>query len=370
MSTHTSFTKHHISLDIQENGWAILRLDRPKALQALNLDMVTQLHELLTDIQGNDAIKAIWIDSSTPKAFCAGGDVRAVRQSVIDGAPEQGDAFFQQEYALDLLLHNYPKPIVVWGEGYVMGGGMGITMACPFRIITPKSRLAMPEIQIGLFPDVGGSRFLAERGRVGLFLGMTGSMLPAAGSYMIRWATHVSQLSKEDVLARLQHIDWSAHPSYYLLIDDALNAVHQPLNATVLQDALDNINSLCRGEDFTADYTNLCNLVEAQSPWLKTAGENISQGAPSTAALTWLLWKWAKDKPWQDVFALEYELACWKIRHPDFVEGVRARLVDKDLDPQWQHPEAKVLAHILPELPASNDKDWQALLTKHGILAV
>lgn len=366
----TAYTSHHVFLDVQDNGWAILRLDRPKALQALNLEMVEQMHTYLTQIQSDDSVKAIWIESSTPKAFCAGGDVRSVRQSVIDGKAEQGDAFFQQEYALDLLLHTYPKPIVVWGEGYVMGGGMGIMMACPFRITTPKSRLAMPEVQIGLFPDVGGSRFLAERGRVGLFLGMTGSMLSAAGSYMIRWATHLCSEDKEAVLERLQKIDWRSHPSHYLLIDDALNGIHQPLNATVFQDSLDSINSLCRGDDFTTDYTNLCHLVEAQSPWLKTAGENISKGAPSTAALTWLLWQWAKNKSWQDVFALEYELACWKIRHPDFSEGVRARLVDKDLQPQWQNANAKVLAHILPELPACHDKDWQNLLIKHGILAI
>lgn len=363
-------SEHNVSLDIQDNGWAILRLDRPKALQALNLAMVTELHQLLADMQANDAVKAVWIESTTDKAFCAGGDVRSVRQSVIEGHPEAGDAFFQQEYALDLLLHTYAKPLVVWGGGYVMGGGMGILMACPFRIVTPKSRLAMPEVQIGLFPDVGGSRFLAERGRVGLFLGMTGSILPATGSYMIRWATHVTTDSKADVFERLQRIDWSSRTSRFALIDDALNAVHQPLSETVLQDALDSINSLCRGDDFTSDYTNLCNLVEAQSPWLRTAGENISNGAPSTAALTWLLWNWAKNKSWQDVFALEYELACWKIRHPDFSEGVRARLVDKDLSPQWLHPDAKVLAHILPELPASNDSDWKALLTKHGILAI
>lgn len=365
MTTHA-----FISVAITDNGWADVQLNRPKALQALNLEMVTQLYDVLYELQTNDAVKAVWVHSSTQKAFCAGGDVRSIRQSVLNAAPEKGDAFFKQEYDLDLLLHTYAKPVVVWGAGYVMGGGMGILMACPFRIITPKSQLAMPEIQIGLFPDVGGSRFLAERGRVGLFLGMTGSMLSAEGSYLIRWATHIANDTKEAVFERLQCIDWASHPSHYVLIDDALHAVHYPLNATVLQDSLDSINSLCRGDDFTTDYNNVCNLVEAQSEWLQTAGENISQGAPSTAALTWLLWNWAKTKSWKDVFAVEYELACWKIRHPDFVEGVRARLVDKDLSPNWLNAGETTLAGILPELPATQDKDWQDLLNKHGIRAI
>lgn len=107
--------------------------------------------KLFEDFHHDDSVKAIWLDSTTPKAFCAGGDVRKLRQLVINNEVETANKFFETEYALDLLLHNYVKPVVVWGEGYVMGGGLGLFMAAPFRLVTPYSRLAMPEVNIGSY---------------------------------------------------------------------------------------------------------------------------------------------------------------------------------------------------------------------------
>ena len=184
---------YHPDLVVEEakNGWRIVRLNRPKSLHALDESIVTALLRVFEDFRDDKNVKAIWLDSTTPKAFCAGGDVRKLRQLVINQEVDTANKFFQQEYALDLLLHNYAKPVVVWGEGYVMGGGLGLFMAAPFRLVTPYSRLAMPEINIGLYPDVGASRFLADRGPIGLFTGLTGSIMTAAGAYSIGWATHL-----------------------------------------------------------------------------------------------------------------------------------------------------------------------------------
>ncbi len=351
------------------NGWTLVRLNRPKSLHALDESLALALFEVFDQLKQDRETQAIWLDSTTPKAFCAGGDVRKLREMVLADQATQADQFFAAEYQLDLLLHQYAKPIVVWGEGYIMGGGMGLFMAAPFRLVTPTSRLAMPEINIGLFPDVGGSRFLAERGAIGLFLGLTGSIMSPSGAYSIGWATHIVGQSREVVLNSLLSIVWQDYPAgIFRAIDDTLDALHRPLSSGPLQDSLDVIHSVCRGEDFMRDYQAITALSDARSDWLRQAGDNLKAGSPSTAALTWLLWQWGKTvRPWQEVFALEQQLASWKIRHPDFLEGVRARLVDKDLQPVWQAQTFNSLAEALGGRPDADNADWQALLDHYGL---
>lgn len=354
-----------------QNGWTLVRLNRPKSLHALDESLATALADVFTQLATDEQTRAIWLDSTTPKAFCAGGDVRKLRQMVIDGDAPQADGFFAEEYKLDLLLHEYAKPIVVWGEGYIMGGGMGLFMAAPFRLVTPESRLAMPEINIGLYPDVGGTRFLAARGAIGLFLGLTGAIMGASGAYTIGWATHISGAPRDQVLSRLINIPWADYSAGdFRAIDDTLDELHRPLSSGPLQDSLDVIHSVCRGEDFMRDYQAILTLSDARSDWLRQAGDNLQQGCPSTAALTWLLWQWAtQHQPsWQEVFALEQALASWKIRHPDFVEGVRARLVDKDLTPHWQAQTFDDLKTALGEVPMADSASWQAILKQYAVI--
>lgn len=362
----------HADLQVERlgNGWTRVQLNRPKSLHALDESICRALRQVFEHLAADDDTMAIWMDSSTSKAFCAGGDVRRLREQVLSDQARQADEFFAQEYALDLQLHQYAKPIVVWGEGYVMGGGMGLFMAAPFRLVTPESRLAMPEIHVGLYPDVGGTRFLSERGALGLFLGLTGSIMGASGAYTIGWATHIAGVSKAEVLRHLTSIDWSAYRAgSFRAIDDTLDALHRPLSSGPLQDSLDVIHSVCRGEDFMADYRAILALRDARSDWLRQAGENLRQGSPSTAALTWLLWQWGRDNPnWAEVFALEQQVASWKIRQPDFAEGVRARLVDKDLQPAWHVKEVTGLRQALPSVPRADNPRWMSLLQQHQVV--
>lgn len=364
----------HPDLLVEEskNGWWVVRLNRPKSLHALDEQIVISLHSIFDYLHQHDQVKAIWFDSTTPKAFCAGGDVRKLRQLVINQEVEQAKSFFKHEYALDRLLHHYAKPVVVWGEGYVMGGGLGLFMAAPFRLVAPHSRLAMPEINIGLYPDVGATRFLADRGTIGLFIGLTGSIMTSAGAYGIGWATHICDQGRDVVLNRLTDIRWQDYPAGdFRAIDDTLNSLHRPVATGPLQNSLDVIHSVCRGQDFGQDYEAICGLLNARSDWLRQAGENLSNGALTTAALTWLLWQWAKEnRSWDEVFALEEEISGWKIQQADFIEGVRARLVDKDLQPDWQ---VKVFNH-LPDVfkgqpPVSQHvESWNAVLRHYQIL--
>ncbi|KAA8735600.1 enoyl-CoA hydratase/isomerase family protein [Acinetobacter qingfengensis] len=367
------YIKHpDVLVESLKNGWWSVRLNRPKSLHALDEQIVTALYSTFEYLHQNDLVKAIWFDSTTPKAFCAGGDVRKLRQLVLEDQLEQAKQFFKQEYALDRLLHHYAKPLVVWGEGYVMGGGLGLFMAAPFRLVTPHSRLAMPEINIGLYPDVGATRFLADRGTIGLFIGLTGSIMTAAGAYSIGWATHVCEQGRDIVLNHLTSIRWKDYSAGdFRAIDDTLNSLHRPLAAGPLQNSLDVIHSVCRGQDFIQDYQSICGLGNARSDWLRQASENLSNGSPTTAALTWLLWQWAKqNRSWNEVFSLEEEISGWKIQHADFIEGVRARLVDKDLQPDWQKKSFQNLADLFKDNPPFSESvdSWNALLRQYGIL--
>jgi enoyl-CoA hydratase/carnithine racemase len=375
MTTYSPVSKnYHPDLIVEEakNGWRIVRLNRPKSLHALDESIVTALLEVFQDFHADDNVKAIWLDSTTPKAFCAGGDVRKLRQLVINDEASAANKFFEQEYALDLLLHNYAKPVLVWGEGYVMGGGLGLFMAAPFRLVTPYSRLAMPEINIGLYPDVGATRFLADRGAVGLFTGLTGSIMTAAGAYGIGWATHICDAQRDNVLDKVVNIDWDHYPAGdFRAIDDTLNSMHRPVGPGPLQNSLDVIQSVCRGVNFEQDYDAIVGLSDARSDWLRQASENLQKGSPATAALTWLLWQWGKRvHSWNEVFALEEEISVWKIQHSDFVEGVRARLVDKDLAPDWEKGTDMSLKGILgANPPVISNQSWNDLLKQYGVIS-
>jgi len=366
--------QYHSDLIVEEaqNGWRIVRLNRPKSLHALDETIASALLEVFEDFHHDDNVKAIWFDSTTPKAFCAGGDVRKLRQLVINDEVATANKFFEQEYALDLLLHNYAKPVLVWGEGYVMGGGLGLFMAAPFRLVTPYSRLAMPEINIGLYPDVGATRFLADRGAIGLFTGLTGSIMTAAGAYGIGWATHICDMQRDAVLHKMVNVDWEHYPAGdFRAIDDTLNSMHRPVGPGPLQNSLDVIHSVCRGVNFEHDYEAIVGLRDARSDWLRQASENLQKGSPATAALTWLLWQWGKQvHSWNEVFQLEIQISDWKIRHPDFVEGVRARLVDKDLSPEWEKGTDLSLKGIFGNNPPVTQIDsWNALLRQYGVIS-
>jgi enoyl-CoA hydratase/carnithine racemase len=373
MTLSPELKSYHSDLIVEEakNGWRIVRLNRPKSLHALDESIVTALLKVFQDFHHDDAVKAIWLDSTTPKAFCAGGDVRKLRQLVINDEVDTANKFFEQEYGLDLLLHNYAKPVLVWGEGYVMGGGLGLFMAAPFRLVTPYSRLAMPEINIGLYPDVGATRFLADRGAIGLFTGLTGSIMTAAGAYGIGWATHICDAQRDNVLEKLINIDWGHYPAGdFRAIDDTLNSMHRPVGPGPLQNSLDVIQSVCRGVSFEHDYESIIGLSDARSDWLRQASENLQKGSPTTAALTWLLWQWGKQvHSWNEVFELETQISDWKIRHPDFVEGVRARLVDKDLSPEWKKGVDFSLKAILSDCPpVTKNESWNNLLKHYAVI--
>lgn len=274
------------------------------------------------------------------------------RAMVEGGGPAEGDAFFTEEYRLDYTIHTYPKPIIVWGNGIVMGGGLGLMVGAAFRVATEHSHIAMPEIGIGLFPDVGGGWFLNRMpGRSGLFLGLTGAALNGADAVYLGLADRFIQHErKEDTFAALLEADWSlpgeAVINRILRDQESRSCAAKPRSN--VREHYDIIQVL-------TDANSLPELVEqishydGEDQWLKKAAKNLANGSPASAALFHQQLEKTRHLSLADVFRMELIMAITALRQGEFAEGIRALLVDKDRQPRWRYSSIEQL-----------DQDWLA----------
>lgn len=326
---------------------AVLRLNRAATLNALDLPMVTALLTQVQQWRDDPEVRALWIDSALDKAFCAGGDVRAMRESALARtAPDQpcvdAEAFFAAEYRLDYTLHRFGKPVIVWGHGIVMGGGLGIFAAGSHRIVTAATRIAMPEITIALFPDVGAGYFLPRMpGHSGLFCALTASRLNAADALYAGLATHrLAHIQKEDVLWALGHLtlngDDSDNQKINALLGMFVNKNTESLPDSCLQKYRHIVDECCDPDDLASTVSRILEQV-IDDPWWRECQATLRAGSPLTARVIQRQLQKTAVMSLLEVFQLDYVLATNIVRHPEFSEGVRALLVDKDRQPQWHY---------------------------------
>jgi enoyl-CoA hydratase/carnithine racemase len=330
---------------------AIATLNSERSLNALTLDMINVLLPAMQRWAQDERIVAVFLQGAGEKAFCAGGDVRriclAVRENGIHDPYAQ--AFFTEEYKLDYLIHTFPKPVIVWGQGIVMGGGIGLMSGASHRVVTETSKLAMPEITIGLYPDVGGSYFLSRvRDRLGLFVGMTGVHLNAADALYIGLAdVAVPVARRETVLQHLCEESFSDDKETRELQVSTLLMRESP--PTLAHSELKPRAALLNKRAASDDLATLYAALTAPAPddaWLDRAAKNLAKGSPTSAALIHRQWQRGRDMKLADIFREELTLSTQCARHPDFIEGVRALLVDKDNAPKWQ---PAILAEVSEE---------------------
>ncbi|MFT7724006.1 MAG: enoyl-CoA hydratase/isomerase family protein [Roseateles sp.] len=320
-------------------------LNAPASLNALTLDMVDALHAQLRAWVADAQVAGIVLDGSGDKAFCAGGDVvglyRAMRAAGPGRVPPEAAAFFEREYRLDHAIHTCPKPVLCWGHGIVMGGGIGLMAGASHRVVTPRSRLAMPEITLGLYPDVGGSWFLPRLpGRTGLFLALTGAPLNAADALWAGLADHAARAEDHGtLLAAIAATRWAGEQAADA---ERLGALLQALPAAELPPPRlaphrATIDALIGPHDSLATLApRLRGLAGHEDAWLAQAGAAFDQGSPSSAALSLALQRQLRQASLAEVFRLEYQTSVGCCVFPDFAEGVRALLIDKDKAPRWQ----------------------------------
>lgn len=320
-------------------------LNAPASLNALTLTMVDLLHSQLSAWADDPQVAGVVLDGSSEKAFCAGGDVvglyRAMRAAGHGKVPHEAAEFFEREYRLDHTLHRFPKPLLVWGHGIVMGGGIGLMAGASHRVVTPRSRLAMPEITLGLYPDVGGSWFLSRLpGRTGLFLALTGAPLNAADAL---WAGLADRAARAEdhgaLLEAIAHARWDGERSADAeRLDDLLRALPSAdLAPSQLAPHRDRIDALIGPHDTLATMApRLRSLACEGDAWLSTAGSTFQKGSPTSAALAIALQRRLRQASLAEVFRMEYQASVGCCVFPDFAEGVRALLIDKDKTPRWQ----------------------------------
>ena len=306
-----------------------IRLNRPKAIHALTTQMCEVISEALLRWMHDDSVEAVVIDHAEGRGFCAGGDVVMLARSGNEDADE-AKRFFFAEYRLNQLLFVYPKPTVAIMDGITMGGGVGISLPCDFRIATENTRVAMPETSIGLFPDVGGGWYLPRLpGRVGEFMALTGARLDGAECQYLGLATHyVEQASLTDMIDRI-----ATTPQR---VQGPIGAFTRPPAEAKVEKNLPLISKL-----FASDQLEeiLSTLEADDSDWAQTELGTLRTKSPLSCKVSLrLLAEGAKRASFADEMKAEYALAGRVVRTHDFREGVRAVLIDKTGDPKWDPP--------------------------------
>ncbi|NVD45544.1 enoyl-CoA hydratase/isomerase family protein [Qipengyuania atrilutea] len=333
-----------------------ISLNRPKAIHALTLDMCLAMSDALQGWAGDDAVEAVVLDHAEGRGFCAGGDINLLRHSALNDGGKSGREFFYREYQLNHQLFSYDKPVVAFMDGITMGGGVGIALPCKYRVVTENTRFAMPETGIGLFPDVGGGWHLSRLGgRLGQFLALTGARLDGAECHFAGIATHYLP-SEKLAEAKARIIE---HPS-------RIGGILSELSVTPPEPRVE-ANCERINRHFASDsYEDILASLEADdSDWAAKELATLRTKSPQTCKVALRqMTESEKLDDFADNMAMEYRIASRVLTRPDFAEGVRAVIVDKTNDPQWNPATAEgvsgdLLDQIFALLPA--DEEWKPL---------
>lgn len=310
----------------RHGGAGHISLNRPKALNALTQGMCEAISAALLEWREDPAVEAVILDHAGGRGFCAGGDVAMVRRSTLEDGGAAGRAFFHAEYRMNHLLFTYPKPAVAFMDGVTMGGGVGLALPCRYRVATENTLFAMPEGAIGLFPDVGAGWYLPQLpGRIGQFLALTGARLDGAECLWAGLVTHY--IPAEHVADAKAHI---------VETPDDLDTVIRSLVPLDPPPARLAGNAERIERLFASDTLEdiLAALAADPSEWAAKELKAVSAKCPTTSKVA--LRQFASRRvTFAEEMALEYRLAARMIMRPDFAEGVRAVLVDKDNAPRW-----------------------------------
>jgi enoyl-CoA hydratase len=299
-------------------------LNRPQALNAIDLPMIRACTRALKDWRDDAHVHVVVIEGAGDRAFCAGGDVRALRQFELDGEHYKAEAFFSEEYELNLMIATYPKPYVALIDGICMGGGIGVSVHAPYRVATENAAFAMPETAIGFFPDIGATFFLPRLpGYVGTYLGLTGTRMQGADAVHAGFGTHFIQRVDMPMLASKLAADGVGALGSHCAAPPAFSLAAQ-------RGAIDD----CFGSDSVAEIVR--RLEAAGDEWATKTLAMLRAVSPSALCWTLEALRRGADMTLPQCLAAELALTRTTMRHPDFAEGVRAMVVDKDRKPKWQ----------------------------------
>ncbi|MGM0584623.1 MAG: enoyl-CoA hydratase/isomerase family protein [Pseudomonadota bacterium] len=335
-----------------------LTMNRPEVLNALSWNMALTIERSLLEWRDDDDVALVVIDAAPGRAFGAGGDIKTLWKHGVKGDYAYARGFWWDEYRMNLLINTYPKPIVSLVDGIVMGGGVGVASHCSHRVVSEKTMMAMPECGIGLLPDVGGTWLLAHApGRLGEFMGLTGTRIGCADALLTRFADyHVPSDRLAELTARLEETGDAGEVEK--AAQDPKTA-KDPQVAPMLEEMRAGIDAALSA-DTPMEAAERFAAMDAD--WAKDAAKAIRRGCPLSVACTFIATRNAREmKSVQEALAEEYRFTYRSQEEGELNEGVRATLVDKDRNPQWASPS---LEDVWPEraeymLSSLGENEWK-----------
>jgi len=325
----------------RDNGLMALVLNRPRVLNTLNLEMIRRLKRALDEALAADEVSLVVICGAGDRGLCAGGDLKELTRVVRDGKVHLADQFFREEYALDLLIHRYAKPVVVLAHGITMGGGLGLAAGADVVVATEQTRMAMPETRIGFFPDVGGTGWLFTKCPPGYpeYLALTGYELEGAECVRLGLATHLvpsARLSelREALKNRSTQLPADKHDAVGELESVLARFTRQTIPLKPELDAW--VAEHFAGQSSLRSIMAALKQCSLELTLCEDVLRRLGERSPTALALTLQLLRANEGRPIQEVFHREALAAHFMITHPDYLEGIRARIIDKDDQPRWQ----------------------------------
>lgn len=316
-------------------------LNRPDTLNSLNIKMIDVIAGYLQSAIADKKCNFILFYGNGGRGFCAGGDVKELTQNVKKNAYTEVNLFFEKEYALDLMIHNSPKPIVVIADGITMGGGLGIAAGADIVMATEKTRMAMPETKIGFFPDVGATGWLFLKCPRGYpeYLGLTGYDMSGVECVRLGLATHfMNSKNIPELIETLKKFDAGETLNKDVLKQEIIGKISKfiDFNIPTNKDMDEWVGKYFAGK---ADLKNILDSLAKCGEQQKLCDEvfaSIAERSPTALVLTLKLLRHNEGRKLPDIFAAELKAAGFLTRHHDYIEGVRARLLDKDDKPRWR----------------------------------
>lgn len=327
----------HVLFSQEENGLASITLNRPGAIHSLTYDMLDAIGNKLKDWEQDERVHLVVLKSSGDKGFCAGGDIKTLYEAQqSEAGMQQAVAFFKREYEVDEMVYKFSKPIIAILDGIVMGGGVGLSYGADYRMVTEKTKWAMPEMNIGFFPDVGAAYFLNQApGYTGRYLALTASVIKAADVLYSEAADYyISKETLNDFLVFLKTVDWNQHA-----VEDALQSAMDKYASSppedselrIVQGEVDKHFSNTSVEDI------LQSLDQSATPFAEKTRASILSKSPSSLKVTIQQLINGEGKSIRECLDRDFTIAKNFLLHDDFYEGIRSVLIDKDHLPDYRY---------------------------------
>jgi enoyl-CoA hydratase len=328
-----------------------LVLNRPRALNSLNLEMIRSIQKALDEVENDERFRFVLLYGSGEKGFCAGGDIKALALAIQQKSLPRADRILEEEYDMCLRLHRFPRPVIVLADGITMGAGLGLAAAADMVVATERTRMAMPETRIGFFPDVGATGWMFGKCPAGYpeYLGLTGYEMNGTETVRVGLATHLSLSQRLPEMIDFLEGHATSLPRSRTQAAQHLASVLDPFfvkDIAAKTDMDEWVETYFKGKTSLLEIMESLRVCSIQTQLCDQVFQRLAERSPTAVVLTLKLLRHNEHRPLEEVFQAELAAVRFILNHPDYVEGVRARLVEKDDNPRWQPEEIEAVGDL------------------------